>query len=561
MKQQILALYAVLLVGGLVRAQTQTTSSAQFVESAQEGSVVLLDFGGPFKYDPTSKIATLADGSTALDLSSVKLISPDQDTEPIKAAATPSGSLGNDVYLNLELSNFSNTSGSITINSFSEGTRTFLIVIAAKKKDEVYTVNVAVPAKGTPRLVLSIPSPPVRNQFTVQVQNADAHGIFQSLQQAIAKIVITYDFGPDSPIPNIKTGAKQIDAPTGASSVLIVVPNTALPYHATTYKVSFQIPTGVLPPSFRVSPPAKSYSVSAVANFPSPTVLETAADYDFEPTFTSAVNKSKQTRTNTGLFILNLKPLLFVHQQNVDGRPRQYSYWTDFKPNISANVDTLPEKSSTTPNRITFALDSELGFTRQRSQRSSVASGGQPFDQLTWTNGAHTDADRDLKVFSTYWHTDVAFDPWKWSEARAFRTRNLVPAGTPSHTPAVPVITAYRFRPSFGYDLGSTDYRSGPVNSELGTSVSRVILKLDTMLEIRKNLSFSVVDMGYYLFDASRRNTRDFLLAQVSVDTGLLLRLDTNKIQSAVAFTYQRGDQPPLFTPVDTICVGLKLYK
>jgi len=522
---------------------------------------VSLDFGGPFKYEPIPKTATLADGSTMLDLSSVKLISPDQDTEPIKAVATPRGSIGNDGYLYLELNSFSNTIGSITIDSFAEGTKTFLIVIAAKKKDQLYAVNVAVPARGTARLVLSIPSPPVRNQITIQVQNADTHLIFQSLYQVMAKIVITYDFGPDSQVSNIKTGVKQIDAPTGASSVLTVVPNAPLPYHATTYKVNVQIPTGVLPPSFRIVPPAKTYSVSAVANFPSPTVLETAADYDFEPTFTSAVNKTKQTRTNTGLFIVNLKPLLFLHQKNVDGKPREYSYWTDFRPNISANLDTLPEKSSTTPNRITFALDSELGFTRQRSQASSGKVGGQPFDQFTWTNGAHTDTDRDFKVFSTYWHTDMAFDPWKWSETQAFRTRNLVPVGNAPHSIPTPVITAYRFRPSFGCDLGSTEYRSGPADPVLGTSVSRVILKLDTMLEMRKNVSFSVVDTGYYLFDASRRNARDFLLAQVAVNTGLLLRLDINKIQSAVAFTYQRGAQPPLFKPVDTISLGLKLYR
>jgi hypothetical protein len=533
-------------------AQTQTGWSAQFIRSEQKGSVVLLDFGGPFKYDSTSTTASLSDGGTVLDLASVTLIAPDQG-EPIRAVAVPSGGIGSEAYLNLELRTFTNSHGSVTLDDPTSA-RSFLIVITGKKRDQVYAVSLAVPARNAPRLVLSIPAAPVRGNITLQVQNADGHVIFQSLSENLGKLALTYDFGSDSTVSNIKTGIKGIDAsPSG--SVLTLFPKTPLPYHSKTYKVNLQIPNAILPSSFHVTPPATAYSVGAGADFPSPTVLETAADYDFEPTFTSAVNKSKETRTNTGLFIVNLKPLLFLHQQNVDGKARKYSYWTDFRPNIAADVDTLPEKASTTPNRITFALDSELGFTRQRKD------GRPPFDQFTWTNGAHTDTDRDFKVFSTYWHTDIAFDPWKWSETQAFRTRNLVPTGTAPHSPAIPVITAYRFRPTFGYDLGSTDYRSGPVNAELGTSVSRVMVKLDTMLEIRKNVSFSVVDTGYYLFDAIRRNARDFLLAQASVNTGLLLRLDTNKIQSAVAFTYQRGEQPPLFTPVDTISLGLKLYK
>jgi hypothetical protein len=295
------------------------------------------------------------------------------------------------------------------------------------------------------------------------------------------------------------------------------------------------------------------------ANYPSPPVVETSATYDFQPTFTSAVNKSKGTRTNTSLFILTINPVLFLHENGTDGTQRRYTHWYDFRPNISANVDTLPEKSSTTPNRITIALDAELGGTRLRG--SSAGKGGEPFDQGTWTNGVRTDTDRDFKVFSTYWHTDLAFDPWKWSETQAFRTQNLVALGKTSVRPKSPFVTAYRLRPSVGYDLGSTTVRSGTFNVELGTDVSRFLLKLDTMLELHRNVTFTVTNTGYYLFNATRRNARDFFDAQVAVNTGLLLGLDTNKIQSAVALKYQRGSQPPRFTPVDTISLGLKLYR
>jgi len=264
--------------------------------------------------------------------------------------------------------------------------------------------------------------------------------------------------------------------------------------------------------------------------------------------------RSKDTRTNTGLFIVTLNPVLFLHEIGTGGSA-SHTGWVDFRPNISANVDTLPEKSSTTPNRITIALDTEAGLTTGAAQTV-----GQPF-QWTWTNGIRTDTDRDFKIFSTYWHTDLAPDLWKFSESQAFRTQKLNALGKTTSQLRSPFVTAYRMRPSVGFDLGETTVRSGAFNPELGTSVSRFLFKMDTMLEIRGKVTFTAVDTGYYLFDASRRNARDFLDAQVAVNTGLLLRLDTSKIQSAVTFRYQRGSQPPSFTPVDTLSLGLKLYR
>jgi len=569
MKRRIPTLMILALFGVSAHAQAQSGWSAQFVDSAIEGPVVLLDFGGPYVFDPASHSATLSDGSVSVDLSNPVLLASDDSTGGlIQATAIPTGPIGGNVYLNVELKDFKNSKGTVVLND-PHGAKNFLLVIASRKKDQLYTVNVAVPAKGSVRLVAGVSSAPVRNQLTIQIQNDDSQLFFQSLSRDIRKVLIFYDFGPDATVSNVDTRAKHIDPPPTGGTAVTIYPADPFPFHATPYKVSIQIPKTDLPKGMQAAVVGDTYKITASANFPSPTVTETAADYDFQPTFTSAVNQAKQTRTNTGLFILTVKPVLFLHQQNVDGRPRRYSYWTDFRPNISANVDTQPEKSSSTPNRVTIALDSELGFTRQRAwgrpaagaEVVPAASGGQAFDQFTWTNGVRTDTDRDFKIFSTYWHTDLAFDLWKWSESQAFRTQNLTPAGTASHAVRTPLVTAYRFRPSFGYDLGSTTVRSGTLNPVLGSSVSRTLVKLDTMLEIRRNVTFSVVDTGYYLFNATHRNARDYLTAQIAVNTGLLLRLDTNKIQSAIAFTYQRGEQPPLFKSVDTISLGLKLYK
>jgi hypothetical protein len=122
-------------------------------------------------------------------------------------------------------------------------------------------------------------------------------------------------------------------------------------------------------------------------------------------------------------------------------------------------------------------------------------------------------------------------------------------------------VTAYRFRPSFGYEVGATTARSGTIDLTLGDSVSRVLLKLDSMVELWRNVTFSAVDTSYYLFNATRRNARGFLDTQVAINTGIILRMDTQKIQSAVVFKYQRGEQPPKFTPTNTISLGFKIYK
>jgi hypothetical protein len=399
----------------------------------------------------------------------------------------------------------------------------------------------------------------VRNEIIVRADNLNTTAVVARLAADKTKLSVTYDFGQDATVSNIVTGVDSIRFSDSNPDVFSIKPRRSLPYHATPYKVSIQIPKNDVPGALQ-PPSGNVFTLTSTANFPAPAVTEPNATYDFQPTLTSAVNRSKGTRVNTGLFVLTAHPVLFLHEQMVDGKPRKNSYWMDFRPNLSANIDTLPEKTSTTPNRITIALDEELGLARLRGAVAPVRP-EHAVDQFAWTNGVRTDTDRDFKVFSTYWHTDLAFDPWKGSESQAYRTQNLLPAGTVSKASKTPFITAYRLRPSFGYELGSTTVRSGTIDPVLGTSVSRALLKLDTMLEIKRNVSFAVVDTGYYLANASRRLGRDFLDAQIAVNTGLLIRMDTEKIQSAITLKYQRGEQPPRFTPVNTISLGMKFYK
>jgi hypothetical protein len=531
----------------------QNKSSATFLNRPPTGQQIIVDFGDQLAYDSSANTVTLADGSTTFDLTKVEILSLDSNPpQLILAAAAPTPSPVPDIILTLTLSHFHDANDNpVSLDAFATGTKQYFVVLKSVKDGQVSTIPVTVKSGQLVKLTAET-YPLKRNIITLTLENADATVLFNQLSKDLKSIAIVYDFGASSTVSNIKTRAQKVEH--AAPFAIDIYPETPMPFHSTAYKVSIQIPKGDLPVGIDSSKTTATYPVTATANYPSPTVDKTNSIYDFEPTLTSSVNESKKIRSTSGLFALTLNPVLFLHETDVDGQDQNRSYWWDFRPNISANVDTLPEATSTTPNRVTIALDSELGLSRKRDS-------GKGFDNWTWTNGIRDDSDRDFRIFSTYWHTDVAPDFWEWSESQSYRTGHYTPIGQKPQAPKHLVVTAYRFRPSFGYEVGTTTVRSGTIDPTLGDSVSRVLLKIDTMIELWRNVTFSAIDTSYYLFDATRRSDRGFLDAQVALNTGLLLRMDTNKIQSAILFKYQRGEEPPKFTPTDTISVGFKIYK
>lgn len=551
-----MGLVCLLLAGaiGVPRAQAQNNWSATFVNSPPIGQQIIVDFGDQLAYDAAANTVTLADGSSTFDLKQVTILFLYSDPpQVLRATAAPTPSPFQGVTLTLTLSDFVDANGKpVSLDGFATGTRQYFVVLKSVKDKQASMIPFTV--RGSQLVKLRAETHPMlRNVITVAVENADATAFYERIAKDLNSIAIVYDFGPNSGVSNIKTRARKVEHPP-ASIAIDIYPETLLPFHSSGYKATIQIPKADLPPGMDTSEATASYPVTATATYPSPTVDKTSAVYDFEPTLTSSVNKSKNIRTTSGLLALTLDPVLFLHEMDVDGKARNTSFWWDFRPNISANVDTLPEKSSTTPNRVTIALDSELGLSRKRASAPA-------FDNWTWTNGVRDDSDRDFKIFNTYWHTDITPDFWKWSESQNYRTGQYTPVGKTGLGPKRLIVTAYRFRPTFGYEIGSTTIRSGTIDPTLGDSVSRVLLKFDSMIELWRNVTFSAVDTSYYLFGATRRNARGFLDAQVAVNTGLVLRTDTQKIQSAILFKYQRGEQPPMFTPTDTISLGFKLYK
>lgn len=534
-------------------AMAQAKWSATFVRTQKVGQEIIVDFGGPLAYDRSANTVTLADASATIDLKKTGILSL-QGFPPqlFQATACPSPSPVPGLWLTLTLSHFVDAAGSpVSLDDFQTGTRQYFIVLKSAKDNRSFVIPFTVKGRGV--VTLNAKTDPLkRDVITLWVVNADVTALSQRLSQDLKSIVIVYDFGPTSTVSNIRTHATKIQQ--SGSFAIDIFPATPLPFHSGEYNAIVQIPKADLPAGIEVPKPAAPYPVSAAADYPSPTVTKTNAVYNFEPTLTSSVSNSTHRRTTSGLFALTLNPVLFLHEEDVDGEKRAISYWWDFRPNISANVDTLPEKSSASPNRISVALDSELGLSRKRAS-------GSGFDDLTWTNGARTDSDRDFKLFSTYWHTDLSPDFWKWSESQAYRTGQYVPAGRAPLGPRRPVVTAYRFRPSFGYEIGATTVRSGILDPTLGSFVSRVLLKFDAMLELWRNVTFSAVDTSYYLLNAPRRNARGFLDTEVAVNTGLILRMNRERIQSAVIFKYQRGEESPTFISTDTVSLGLKIYK
>jgi hypothetical protein len=44
-------------------------------------------------------------------------------------------------------------------------------------------------------------------------------------------------------------------------------------------------------------------------------------------------------------------------------------------------------------------------------------------------------------------------------------------------------------------------------------------------------------------------------------NTGSLFNVDLGALQSAITLKFQRGDLPPAFSPVNSLSMGVRLYK
>lgn len=312
------------------------------------------------------------------------------------------------------------------------------------------------------------------------------------------------------------------------------------------------------------------------------------SEYAFETAFTSTVNSANGKRNNVGIFGLTIKPSIGLRSYGVSRNTTGNNGWLALRPLLIADVDTQRVSKSKSPNRIQAGVDLEwgtnLGLDLDENTGRLVSS-DRLLRQIIWTNGMRYDSDRDFKLQTTYWRTEVGlgfrkfeqtydqtfFRFQKSREACEIRVQGECDPARPKEcterkehecgTSLEPLVSSYFFRPSFGYELGGTIRRDACVINAPTKNISRAFFHLQMGIELKRVAKFSIDDTYYYLQNAPRLKNRNYLETIFELNTGRLSGIDLSGISNSIFLKFQRGDQPPTFGPVNALSIGFKIYK
>lgn len=378
------------------------------------------------------------------------------------------------------------------------------------------------------------------------------------------KIVISYQFADADTIPSFSTYADSIQIDPKSPYRVIVKPHVPLSRRPEGYNVTVKFPSADLKDSetnqstFKVPTDDEFLEASLDISLKPDVPKRADSEFFFETAFTSIVNPKNRSRGNVGAFALHLKPTIKQLTMNVGGEGEGAPTWFALRPLFDADVDTQPISDSEAPNRITFGIDGELG-------RNVGLNGGPKFLQyFIWTNGFRYDSDRDFKLQTAYWHTEFVpyllnFEKTREQTLRQYR----YPGGemNVSRRGRQPIVSAYRFRPMIGYELGKIVKRDSRQTSFPTNTISRMLAGFDSQLEFKRLVTLNLTNTYYFLENLNRRKSRDYFEAGLELNTGYLFRKDLGGVQNAINFTFKRGEQPPTFKPVNSFSIGFKIFK
>ncbi len=229
-----------------------------------------------------------------------------------------------------------------------------------------------------------------------------------------------------------------------------------------------------------------------------------------------------------------------------------------FRPLLEADFDTQSVKVSKSPNRIQFGMDYELGRDAGLQEK-----GKQSFlQQIIWINGLRYDSDRDFKLQTVYWHTEFVprfLNFEQTTEERQFAF-DLSHKGVKSNNKG-PFVSAYRIKPSIGYELGGIVRRDARATNVPVNRISRSLVGLDFSLEFRRVISLGTTGTYYFLENTPRRRSRAYTESSTQLNTGYLFNKNFNGLQNAIVLKFQRGDQPPTFGSVNALSLGFKIFR
>jgi hypothetical protein len=405
-----------------------------------------------------------------------------------------------------------------------------------------------------------------RREIIVAPNGIAAKTLLDRFKGNPSQIKISYKFDKSDPSPDVDTTAAGVrgDPDETRPSALIITPRVALPLRAKNYTVKVSFPADGLVTTdsgaFQVPADAKYVEGSRVAELSPSTQTERAkTQFYVETTYTSTVAAKDRKRANVGIFGIHWKPTLPFLTRNVFGENGNAPVWMAFRPLLEADFDTQSVKVSKSPNRIQFGMDYELG--RDAGLRK-VGESRNFLQQIVWINGVRYDSDRDFKLQTIYWHTELVprfLNFEQTTEGRQFAF-DLAHAGEKSSSKG-PFVSAYRIKPSIGYELGGIVKRDARTTTVPVDRISRPLVGLDLSIELKRILSFGTTGTYYFLENAPRRRHRGYSESSVQLNTGFLMNRNFNGLQNAIILKFQRGDQPPTFGPVNALSLGFKIFQ
>jgi len=450
--------------------------------------------------------------------------------------------------------------------------RTFLIVLKPvmlpgdTQGNRIQTaVKIPSPTNQSPVLTMVKPAgTDDREKILVQPYGIAPAELVKRFENNPGKIVISYEFSEGDTIPSFSTYAESIQIDPQSAYRVAVKPHVPLSRRSEGYNVTVKFPTNDLkgaesdPATFKIPSEDEFLEASLDVSLKPDVPKRADSEFYFETAFTSIVNPKNRSRGNVGAFGLHLKPTIKQLTMNVNGKGEGAPTWFALRPLFDADVDTQAISDSESPNRITFGMDGELG-------RNVGLNGGPKFlPYIIWTNGFRYDSDRDFKLQTAYWHTDLVpyflnFEKTREQVLRQYR----YPGGelNVDRKGKQPFVSAYRFRPMLGYELGKIVKRDSRQTAFPSDTISRLLAGFDAQIEFNRLVTFNLTNTYYFLENLNRRKNRDYLEAGLELNTGYLFRKDLGGLQNAINFSFKRGEQPPTFKPVNSFSIGFKIFK
>ena len=408
-----------------------------------------------------------------------------------------------------------------------------------------------------------------RKQIVIApVRIGNVAAVLQAIAQARDKIRITYEFAKDDPELPVVLGVAAVElTPKGDPTSIVLTPTIAMPRRPKKYAVKVEVPAaGTAIPAGVLPPGSTALTGSTSVEFIPATLDRAASSFYFEAAYTSTIDVATSKRSNAGVFALHVRPTFAVVSSNVDGAHDGSSSWWALRPLLDADVDTRPIAASKVPNRILLGLGHDWGWDVGLRPPPGDTPSGPPFlQQVILTNGFHYESDRDFNLQTAYWHVEFRPAFLNWEQTREQRLMAfghwLERQPADAVTRKQPRVSSYYVRPSIAHDLGGVARDRNDVKPNAGDTISRTPWRLEAAVELLRTLTFAVTHDYHVIWTVDDDRGRSYVEARAELNTGTLLRLDRGSLQHAITFKYQRGRQSPAFKQVDTLSIGVRLFR